>query len=94
MRSMLRKCTVALSSLTFSAGAALAYAQTQSKRSPIHFGTNLRGAAAQVAARGVVGLDLGFRVDSQKRRSRSSAGSSSASTGSGSTSRQGSLREC
>ena len=70
MSSMLRKCTVALVlTLTFAAGAALTYAQTQSKRSPIHFGTNLRGAAAQVTPLVLSGPDLGFRVDSQKEKS-------------------------
>jgi hypothetical protein len=70
MSSMLRKCAVALVlTLTFAAGAALAYAQTQSKRSPIRFGTNLRGAAAQVAPLVLSGPDLGFRVETQKDKS-------------------------
>jgi hypothetical protein len=70
MSPTLRRCTVALVlTLTFAAGAALPYAQTQSKRSPIHFGTNLRGAAAQAAPVILSGPDLGFRVDSQKEKS-------------------------
>ena len=70
MSSMLRKCTAALVlTLTFAAGAAMAYAQTQSKRSPLQFGTNLRGAAAQVPPLVLSGPDLGFRVESQKDKS-------------------------
>jgi hypothetical protein len=70
MRSMPRKFAVAVVLvMTFAAGAALAYAQTQSKRSPIRFGTNLRGAAAQVAPLVLSGPDLGFRVEAQKDKS-------------------------
>jgi hypothetical protein len=72
MTSTIHKCVVALVlTLTLLAGAALGYAQTQPKRSPIEWGTLQGGPGANTTAPSLVvsGPDIGFRVDSQKGNS-------------------------